>query len=154
MKFRHSLRSRIIFSFGLFGIVLGSVYAIAVYISLDLIDDHLIDSRLLEEVEHFNAHHQRYSGFPKPTSPYITSHIGTESMPLYVVDMVSGLSDGIHEAYRDQEEYHIAVQKLENQEKRLYLLYEVSALEFTEKRKLNIGLVLFGGVLLEGVEQE
>jgi signal transduction histidine kinase len=148
MKFRHSLRSRIIFSFGLFGIVLGSVYAIAVYISLDLIDDHLIDSRLLEEVEHFNAHHQRYSGFPKPTSPYITSHIGTESMPLYVMDMVSGLSDGIHEAYLDQEEYHIAVQKLENQEKRLYLLYEVSALEFTEKRKLNIGLVLFGGVLL------
>jgi signal transduction histidine kinase len=124
------------------------VYAIAVYISLDLIDDYLIDSRLLEEVEHFNAHHQRYSGFPKPTSPYITSHIGTESMPLYVVDMVGGLSDGIHEAYRDQEEYHIAVQKLENQEKRLYLLYEVSALEFTEKRKLNIGLVLFAGILL------
>ena len=103
MKFRHSLRSRIIVSFGFFGIVLGSVYAIAVYISLDLIDDHLIDSRLLEEVEHFNAHHQRYSGFPKPTSPYITSHIGTESMPLYFVDMVCGISYGINEAYRYQE---------------------------------------------------
>ena len=59
MKFQISLRSRIIVAFCLFGAVLGTVYAIAVYISLDLIDDHLIDSRLLEEVEHFNAHHQR-----------------------------------------------------------------------------------------------
>ena len=148
MKFRHSLRSRIIIAFCLFGTVLGTVYAIAVYISLDLIDDHLIDSRLLEEVEHFKAHYQRYSGFARPTSPYITSYIGTESMPLYVVDMVSGLSEGIHEAYSDEEEYHIAVQKLDDPGKRLFLLYEVSALEFTEKRKLNIGLVLVGGVML------
>jgi len=148
MKFRHSLRSRIIFSFCLFGAVLGTVYAVAVYISLDLIDDHLIDSRLLEEVENFNAHHQRYNSFPQPASPYIASYIGTESMPLYLADMVSGLSEGIHEAYSDEEEYHIAVQILDDPEKRLFLLYEVSALEFTEKRKLNIGLVLVGGVVL------
>ena len=51
MTFRHSLRSRIIIAFCLFGTVLGIVYASAVYISLDAIDDHLIDSRLKEEVE-------------------------------------------------------------------------------------------------------
>ena len=59
MTFRHSLRTRIIIAFCLFGAVLGIVYATAVYISLDLIDDHLIDSRLNEEVEHFIAHYQR-----------------------------------------------------------------------------------------------
>ena len=148
MIFRHSLRSRIIIAFFLFGAVLGIVYAVAVYISLDFIDDHLIDSRLNEEVEHFIAHHQRYSDYPRPTSPYITTYIGTESMPLYVLDMIDGFAVGLHETYFDEEEYHVAIQRLPGQQKLLYLLYEVSALEFTEKRKLSIRLVLVAGVAL------
>ena len=148
MTFRHSLRSRIIIAFGLFGAILGIVYATAVYISLDAIDDHLIDSRLDEEVEHFTAHYQRYSAYPQPTSPYITAYVGTEDMPLYLLNMVGGFAEGLHEAHIDQEEYHIAIQKLEGPEKLLYLLYEVSALEFTEKRKTGIRLVLIAGVAL------
>ncbi|UCE56826.1 MAG: HAMP domain-containing histidine kinase, partial [Desulfobacterales bacterium] len=148
MTFRHSLRSRIIIAFCLFGALLGTVYATAVYISLDLIDDHLINNRLTEEVGHTISHLQRYSDLPRSTSPYITVYIGKETMPLYVLDMVDGLNEGVHEAYSDKDEYHIAVQKFPDQEKLLYLLYEVSALEFTEKRKLNIGLVLVAGVVL------
>jgi signal transduction histidine kinase len=67
-------------------------------------------------------------------------------MPLYVLDMTEGLAEGLHEAYRE-EEYHIAVQRLPGQQTLLYLLYEVSALEFTEKRKLSIRLVLIAGVV-------
>lgn len=148
MTFRRSLRSRIIIAFCLFGAVLGIVYAVAVYISLDFIDDHLVNSRLKEEVEHFISHHQRYSNYPQPTSPYITAFFGTESMPLYVLHMIDGFAEGIHEAYIDEEEYHIAIQQLPGQEKLLYLLYEVSALEFTEKRKLSIRIVLATGVAL------
>lgn len=74
-------------------------------------------------------------------------------MPLYVLDMVDGLNEGLHEAYSDKDEYHIAVQKLPTQKELLYLLYEVSALEFTEKRKLNIGVVLVAGVLAKALEQ-
>jgi len=113
-----------------------------------MIDDHLIDSRLNEDVEHFTVHFQRYNDYPRPTSPYITAYVGTESMPLYVLDMIEGLAEGLHETYSDEEEYHIAIQRLQDQEKLLYLLYEVSALEFTEKRKLSIGLVLIAGVVL------
>jgi signal transduction histidine kinase len=69
-------------------------------------------------------------------------------MPLYVIELIKGLDEGLHEAYSGPDEYHIAVQKLPDQEKYLYLLYEVSALEFTEKRKLSIGLVLLSGVIL------
>ena len=148
MTFRYSLRSRIIFAFCLFGAVLGIVYATIVYVSLDKIDDHLIDSRLNEDIEHFIAHYQRYNDYPRPTSPYITAYVGTESMPLYVLDMIEGLAEGLHETYSDEEEYHIAIQRLQDQEKLLYLLYEVSALEFTEKRKLSIGFVLIAGVVL------
>jgi len=148
MTYRHSLRSRIIVAFCLFGAVLGIVYATAVYISLDAIDDHLIDSRLNEEVEHFISHYQRYNAYPKPTSPYITAYVGTENMPLHVLNMIDGFTEGLHEAHIDEEEYHIAIQKLQGQEKILYLFYEVSALEFTEKRKLGIRLVLIAGVAL------
>ena len=148
MTFRHSLRVRIIVAFCLFGAVLGIVYAIAVYISLDAIDDHLIDSRLEEEVEHFIAHYQRYNTYPQPTSPYITAYIGTENMPLYVLNMIDGSTEGFYETHIAEEEYHIAIQKLQGKEKRLYLLYEVSALEFTEKRKIGIRLVLIAGVAL------
>lgn len=148
MRFRHSLHSRIIFSFCLFGAVMGTAYAAAVYISLDLIDDHLIDNRLREEIEYFANHYKYHHLIPRSTSPFIKSYMGMEFMPLYVVDLIEGLGEGLHEAYRGADEYHIAVQKLPDQEKFLYLLYEVSALEFTEKRKLNIGLVLVGGVIL------
>ena len=148
MTFRHSLRTRIIIAFCLFGAVLGTVYATAVYISLDLIDDHLIDSRLSEEIEHFIAHYQRYNVYPTPRSPYITTYVGTGNMPLYVLDMIDGFAEGLHEVNSDEEEYHIAIQRLQGQESILYLLYEVSALEFTEKRKLSIRLVLIAGVAL------
>ncbi len=148
MTFRHSLRARIIIAFCLFGAVLGIVYATTVYIALDLIDDHLVDSRLNEEVEHFISHYQRYNDFPTPRSPYITAYAGTGNMPLYVLDMTEGLVEGLHEVYREEEEYHIAVQRLSDQQTLLYLLYEVSALEFTEKRKLSIRLVLIAGVVL------
>ena len=146
MTFRRSLRARIIIAFCLFGAVLGIVYASAVYISLDMIDDHLVDSRLKEEVENFVAHYRRYNDYPRPRSPYITAYVGTEQMPLYVLDMTDGFGEGLHETYSDEEEYHIAIQRLQDQGKVLYLLYEVSALEFTEKRKFSIGLVLIAGV--------
>ena len=148
MRFRHSLHSRIIFSFCLFGAVMGTVYAAAVYISLDLIDDHLIDNRLREEVEYFTDHYKYHHLLPRSTSPFITAYMGMESMPLYVIELVKGIDEGLHEAYSGTDEYHIAAQKLPGQEKVLYLLYEVSALEFTEKRKLRIGLVLLAGVVL------
>lgn len=148
MKFRHSLRSRIVFAFCLFGLVLGTVYATCVYVSLDLIDDHLIDNRLREEMEYFTNHYKYYRLLPRSNSPYITAYLGTESMPLYVIEMIEGLSEGLHEAYSGQEEFHFAIQRLPNYENKLYLLYEVGTLEFTENRKLTIGLVLLAGVIL------
>ena len=51
MKIRNSLRFRIICGFCLFGAILSVSYGIIVYVSLDMIDDHLIDSRLSQEVE-------------------------------------------------------------------------------------------------------
>ncbi len=148
MKFRHSLQLRIIVAFCLFGAILGSVYAAIVYISLDRIDDHLVDNRLRDEIKYFTDHYKYYNSLPQPTSLYISAYIGTDAMPLYVADLVGGLDAGLHETYLDENEYHIAIEKLPGQGKTLYLLYDVGALEFTERRKLDIGFVLFGGVIV------
>jgi hypothetical protein len=94
MRFRHSLHSRIIFSFCLFGAIFGIAFATAVYVSLDLIDDQLIDNRLHEEVEYFTNHYKYHSLLPRSTSPYITAYMGTESMPLYVIELIKGLDEG------------------------------------------------------------
>jgi len=148
MPFRFSLRKRIIIAFCSFGTVLGIIYAFVIYISLDALDDHLIDTRLNEELEYLDARYQRYKTYPQPTSPYFTAFVGTENMPLNIKNIIGVFSEGFHEVYIDGDEYHIAIQKLPGQEKLLYLLYEVSALEFTEKRKIGIRLVLIAGVAL------
>jgi signal transduction histidine kinase len=113
-----------------------------------LIDDHLVDTRLTQEIDHIVIHLQQNPATAIPTSPYIKAYIGTTTMPAHIRDMVSGLADGFHEAYQGSDEYHIAVRNLPDMGQPLYLLYDVSALEFTEKRKLIIGFVLAGGVIL------
>jgi signal transduction histidine kinase len=148
MTFRHSLRSRMIIAFCLFGGVLGSVFALVVYISLEYIDDSLIDDSLQQEIDHISRHYQQNNEIAIPASPHIKIYRGTTSMPLPVREMVAGFSEGIHEAYLGKEEYHVAVITLPNLDDSLYLLFEVSTLEFTEIRKFRIAMVLVAGVIM------
>jgi signal transduction histidine kinase len=148
MTYRHSLRLRIIISFCLFGAVLGTVFALVIWLSLDFIDDNLVDNRLAQELEYFTVQYRKHIQSPPPTSDHIKAYLGTESMPPDAKQLVSGISEGFHEIYHGETEYHIAVKTLPEHDEPLYLLYDVSALEFTEKRKLKIGIVLVGGAIL------
>jgi signal transduction histidine kinase len=148
MTFRHSLRSRIIIAFCFFGGLLGSVFALIVYISLDYIDDSLIDNSLKQEIDHISRHYQQNNKVAIPASTHIKAYRGTTSMPPPLKEMVVGLSEGFHEAYLGREEYHIAVITLSNLDNPLYLFFDVSALEFTEKRKFRIAVVLVVGVIM------
>jgi signal transduction histidine kinase len=148
MIFRHSLRFRIVISFCLFGAALGTVYAAAVYFSLDWIDDKLVNTRLEQEIDHFSAQYRKNIHSPIPTSPHIIGYLGMATMPSSTKDLVRGIAEGFHEVYIGEEEYHIAIKKLPYHDEPLYLIYEVSALEFTNKRKVMIGIVLVAGVVL------
>ena len=149
MKFRHSLRFRIVMAFCLFGAVLGCVYAAIVYFSLDKIDDHLVNRRLVQEVEYLLDRYQKNdAASASPTSPHIMAFVGTDRMPDYMKQQVGGLSEGYHEFYWQGDEYHVAVKVVPQLVEPLYLLYEVSVLEFTEKRKTIIAIVLASGVVL------
>lgn len=146
MKFQHSLRKRIIITFCLFCVVLGTVFATAVYISLDYIDDYLVDARLKQEMAYLGFLYQSAADPIVPTSPLIQAYTGTASMPSHMKRMVGGISEGIHEKYYKDIEYHIAVKVFPKRAEPLYLLFDVSALEFTETRKFRIGIVLICGV--------
>ncbi len=148
MTFRHSLRSRIIIAFCFFGGVLGSVFALIVYISMEYIDDSLIDNSLTQEIDYISRHYQQNNEVAIPASPYIKIYRGTTSMPAPLKEMVAGFSEGLHETYLGKEEYHIAVITLPNLDDPLYLLFNASALEFTEKRKFRIAMVLVAGVIM------
>lgn len=148
VTFRHSLRLRIIVAFCLFGAILGGIFAVCIYISLDFIDDKIVNNRLEQEIEFFLSKPRQHMANFRPTSPLISAYIGTESMPPSVRQMVKGLSEGLHEIYHGNEEYHIAKTLIPLQDEPLYLLYYVSTVEFTEQRKGMIRFALVMGEIL------
>ncbi|MBL0715909.1 MAG: HAMP domain-containing histidine kinase, partial [Desulfosarcina sp.] len=148
MKVRHSLRFRIICAFCLFGAILGSFYALVVYVSLDMIDDHLIDSHLSHEVEQVLTHFQEIPNQPLPDIPHIQVFTGTDNMSDVFRQALQILPEGFHERYINNEEYHIVVKVVPELVEPVYLLYAVGTLEFTEKRKIVIAMGLLIGVLL------
>lgn len=148
MNFRHSLRTRIIISFALFGAILGILYAAIIYLSLDQIDDHLIDTHLKEEMAYFAKNYRDQGEFPQPIAPQIRAYIGTETMPPNVLKMVEQMETGVHETHHHEEEYHVLIQMVPELKKLLYLVYAVSDLELTERRHATILMVLVTGVVL------
>ena len=148
MKIRNSLRARFICAFGLFGAVLGSVFAVIVYVSLDMIDDHLIDDRLSQEVVQLMTHFRETPDRPLLERPHIQSFIGTDAMPDTFRQVLGVLPEGFHERYINNEEYHVAVRVVPELVEPVYVLYAVATLEFMEKRKFVIAAVLSAVVLL------
>ena len=148
MKFRHSLRTRIVISYCIFGAVLGTVFAAIVYISLDFIDDNLVNQRISKESEYLTQHLNIDGNLLAPSSDHIHAYLGMNTMAPWVRQMVQGLGEGFHEKYNHDVEYHVLVKKLAAHEDPLYVLYDVSALEFTESRKLLIGTILLTSVFL------
>lgn len=148
MTFRSSLRTRIIVAFCLFSAVLGTVYALAVYLALDFIDDRLIDKRLQEEVEYVLANHREHGDFPRSRFPYMTVAVGRAGLPVALREVAGDLPLGTHEVHRGDAEYHIAIRYLPEQQNLLFLIYYATAQEFTEERKMAILFVLAGGIIL------
>ena len=148
MKFRHSIRYRIVVTYCIFGVVIASIFAFIVYVSLDFIDDNLLNTRLEDELNQLGSKYNSNVNQLVSTSPNIQVYTSITNMPPDFRKMIEGISEGIHERYSQGREYHIALKVFSNRTEPLYLFYDVSGLEFIETRKLKIGLVLFGSVLL------
>ena len=148
MIFRYSIRRRIILAYGIFGVVLSLVFGCVVYVSLDYIDDNLVNTGLVHEVDRLGERYNEYKGSLIPSSPNISVFQGTTAMPAFVLELVDGIGEGIHERYYEGFEYHVAVKSYPNRIEPLYLIYDVSNLEFMESRQLKIGAVLLASCVL------
>jgi len=139
---------RIVISYCIFGAVLGTVFAVIVYASLDFIDDNLINQRISKEAEYLTRQLHMDLTLPEPSSDHIKAYLGMNTMEPWVRQMVEGLGAGFHEKYSGDVEYHILIKNRSDHDDPLYLVYDVSALEFTESRKLLIGTILLTSVFL------
>ncbi len=148
MIFRYSLQTRIVVAFCIFGATLGTVYGFAIFLSLDFIDDRLVDSRLALEAEHISDHYQEDSALPSGVSPHIEVYPKIDFLPDFAKQFATELGAGIHEFDHAGKEYHLAVKTLPGSDNHLYLLYDVSSLEFTEQRKILLTMALIAGAVL------
>lgn len=139
---------RIVISYCIFGALLATVFAAIVYVSLDFIDDNLVNQRISNEAEYLIRYFQMDGNLPAPTSDHMKAYLGTNSVAPPFGQMVQGLGEGFYEKYINDIEYHILIRTFPVQDDPLYVIYDVSAIEFTESRKLLIGAILLTSVFL------
>ena len=96
----------------IFGAILGIAFAAIVYLSLDFINDNLVNQRLIKEVDYLALQYQGGMNAPESTSPYIKVYLGANKMPAFAKQIVQGLGEGFHEVYYKDVEYHVAVTTL------------------------------------------
>lgn len=140
-RFKHSLRTRVIFAFALSGALMGSLFAAAAYIVGVLIEIRFIEDTVGEELSHYIDRVEKDPLAPLVFSRmkgYVTLHDGDSRLPTYLAD----LGPGIHERYVEDQEYHVAVQVRDG--KRFFLVYDATHIEYWETLLHNF---LFIGVL-------
>lgn len=139
-----TLRNTIILSFCLFGLILTACYGTSVFLGMRLLEDRLFKNQLQSIVESYL--HGAASGSPQLTQPGLTTYLGTEEMPLSLVNLVKHYPLGYHELHFKQAEteyeLHIAIQQRPGTTKRLYFIYDVNGLEVSENRQYAFILLL------------
>lgn len=129
IRYKHSLRTRVVVAFVLIGALLGSVFAVAAYLVADIIEYRFIADTLGEELAHYVDELEidpLATPIPSQLKGYISAPGSEERLPAYLFD----LGPGVHERYEDEHEYHIAVQ--DQGGNRVYLVYDATHVEYWE----------------------
>jgi signal transduction histidine kinase len=147
MKYRHSLRHRIILAFSVFGVLLSLLFGILVMMTIAITEDKIFENRLRSEVNGFLVRYQHDKSVALPRSAYMQGYLGTDDMPRFVKEMVGGLTDGYYEtggpySIEGPENYHLAVKKMPEDDQYLYVLFDVGTMAFEEKYELFIFIIL------------
>jgi signal transduction histidine kinase len=147
MKYRHSLRYRIIFSFSVFGVLLSLLFGMLVMMTIAITEDKIFENRLRSEVNGFLARYRLDKSVALPHSAYMQGYLGTDAMPRFVKDMVGGLGEGYYEtggpySIEGPENYHLAVKKMPEDDQFLYVLFDVGTMAFEEKYELFFLIIL------------
>jgi len=147
MKYYHSLRFRIITGFCIFGGLLAITYGVYIIVSYTWVEDTVFNNHLQLEI---NDYLFRYSINPKtplPNSIYLKSYIGKEKMSEFERSLTRDLTEGFHEF--EDEDYHVTIKKLPEDDRFLYLIYNTDKLEIHEQiDNIVIPLLILGIIVI------
>ncbi len=135
MQYRRRLRSRIIFSFLLFGTLLSSLFAISTLFLQDSLEDELIGSTLKQELDDYLVELRRDPTLVEPFHTRIQGFVTRPGDPNHSVPaQIRGLEPGVHEVATAEGYFKAAVRK--DDDLWGFLIYDIS-----DKQRLTTQLV-------------
>jgi len=135
MQYRRRLRSRIIFSFLLFGTLLSSLFAISTLILQDSLEDELIGSTLKQELDDYLIELRRDPTLVEPFHTRIQGFVTRPGDPNHrVAAQIRGLEPGVHEVQTAEGYFKAAVRK--DDDLWAFLIYDI-----TDNQRLTTQLV-------------
>ena len=136
MRYRHSLRARIFFSYALLGGVLGLLLALFLLFALERLERQFMDAYIADELTHFIELSAAGPERMTHRSRQWTGYKVTSSASPAGLAFLAGLPPGVHEWDADGKRYDIGV--AERGDARFYLLYDDSRLEAFEAKLLRL----------------
>jgi signal transduction histidine kinase len=133
MQYSHRLRSRIVFSFLLFGTILSSLFAISTLFLQSNLEDELIGSTLKQELDDYLVQlHQD----PTLVEPFHTRIQGFVTRPgdpnQSVIAQIRNLDTGVHEVETAEGYFKAAVRK--DEDLWAFLIYDITDNQRLKKR--------------------
>lgn len=146
--FRHSLRTRVLFAFGLFAALLGIISGFATFAATVVTEDRILEKQLRLSVTDYIERSGADPDAPLPQSAYVKSYREPVDLPAALRDWAAGMpDDGYYEFERD--ELHVVVATTGAHPKPLYVVADVSGIEASASEEvwLITGLVTTFSVL-------
>jgi len=144
MQLRHRLKSRIIFSFLLFGTLLSVLFAAAVLFLQSLLEDALIARTLEQELDQYMEEVRRNPSVLEPFYSRIEGYLTRPGRAEIVPEEFRSLPTGVHEVSTNGKVYKAAVRK--DDDFWAFLTYDISENRELSRRLiwgLAVAIVLF-----------
>lgn len=147
MKYKHSLRFRITFSFFLFSTLLSAAIAYGVHFAIEDIESRLIEESMHIEFEEFERYHRENPDNPLPRATALTTYLVDHGDERQLPHFIRNLSSGPHEIRTEDRVYQVYVGPVNG--KRLILMRDATLFEAREDAIFSALLlaVLFASLL-------
>ena len=126
--FRHSLRTRVVFAFGLFAALVGITSGFGTFAAMVITEDRILEKQLRLSVAEYIGRSGVDPNAPLPQSAYVKSYREPVNLPTALRDWAADMpDDGYYEFQSD--ELHVAVVTLGVPPRPLYVVADVSGIE-------------------------
>ena len=126
--FQHSLRTRVLFAFGLFAALLGITSGFGTFGAMVLTEDRILEKQLRLSVTDYIGRSAIDPDAPLPHSAYVQSYREPVDLPTALRDWAAGMpDDGYYEFESD--DLHVAVVTTGVPPRPLYVVADVSGIE-------------------------